>query len=305
MSLDPNFNLHTTQFQNPISYLDAYEYRLFSATLKNRDLLEKGLIELRKEKIDHKYIGKLLNQEHHILRDILNVSTKKIELMLSASLAAGAYGGKINGSGGGGCMFAYSPKNSEAVVRAIESVGGKAYIICKDEGIKNFILKKGKCMKDITLLIMAAGMGSRYGGLKQLDSVGPNQETIIDYSVYDAVRAGFNKVVFVIRKEFHKEFKSAITDKYSGIIKVEFAFQELLVFLTGFLAHRVGSKPWGTGHAILTTKDLIKEPFVAINGDDFYGFESFKVVADYYQNGGEDFLWWFFNWIIHYPNMEP
>ena len=143
LSFDPNFNLHTTQFQNPISYLDAYEYRLFSATLKNRDLLEKGLIELRKEKIDHKYLGKLLNQEHYILRDVLNVSTKKIELMLSASLAAGAYGGKINGSGGGGCMFAYSPKNSEAVVRAIESVGGKAYIICKDEGTK-ILSKKRK-----------------------------------------------------------------------------------------------------------------------------------------------------------------
>ena len=144
-------------------------------------------------------------------------------------------------------------------------------------------------MKDITLLIMAAGMGSRYGGLKQLDSVGPNQETIIDYSVYDAVRAGFNKVVFVIRKEFHKEFKSAITDKYSGIIKVEFAFQELFSLPDGFSCPSGRQKPWGTGHAILTTKDLIKEPFVAINGDDFYGFESFKVVADYYQNGGEDF----------------
>ena len=82
-------------------------------------------------------------------------------------------------------------------------------------------------MGNITLLIMAAGMGSRYGGLKQLDSVGPNQETIIDYSVYDAIRAGFDKVVFVIRKEFHNEFRSVITDKYKGKIKVEFAFQEL------------------------------------------------------------------------------
>ena len=144
-------------------------------------------------------------------------------------------------------------------------------------------------MKDITLLIMAAGMGSRYGGLKQLDSVGPNQETIIDYSVYDAIRAGFNKVVFVIRKEFHKEFRSVITDKHIGKIQVEFAFQELTNLPGGFSCPVGRKKPWGTGHAILTTKNLIKEPFVAINGDDFYGFESFRVAAEYYQQGGKNF----------------
>ena len=136
---------------------------------------------------------------------------------------------------------------------------------------------------------MAAGMGSRYGGLKQLDSVGPNGETIIDYSVYDAIRAGFNKVVFVIREEFHKEFRSLITDKYAGEVQVEFAFQELDNLPNGFFCPVGREKPWGTGHAILTTKDLIQEPFVAINGDDFYGLESFKVVAEYYQNGGADF----------------
>ena len=144
-------------------------------------------------------------------------------------------------------------------------------------------------MNDLTLLIMAAGMGSRYGGLKQLDSVGPNGETIIDYSVYDAIRAGFNKVVFVIRKEFYKEFRSLITDKYSGEVQVEFAFQELENLPNGFFCPVGREKPWGTGHAILTTKELIQEPFVAINGDDFYGLESFKVVAEYYQNGGADF----------------
>lgn len=144
-------------------------------------------------------------------------------------------------------------------------------------------------MGDITLLIMAAGMGSRYGGLKQLDSVGPNQETIIDYSVYDAIRAGFNKVVFVIREEFHNEFTSLITDKYLGKIKVEFAFQELENLPADFSCPEERKKPWGTGHAILSAKDLIQEPFVAINGDDFYGLESFKVVADYYQNGGSEF----------------
>ena len=144
-------------------------------------------------------------------------------------------------------------------------------------------------MNDLTLLIMAAGMGSRYGGLKQLDSVGPNGETIIDYSVYDAIRAGFNKVVFVIREEFHKEFRSLITDKYAGEVQVEFAFQKLDNLPNGFFRPVGREKPWGTGHAILTTKDLIQEPFVAINGDDFYGLESFKVVAEYYQNGGANF----------------
>tara|TARA_B100000287_G_scaffold3791_1_gene3696 strand:+ start:1992 stop:3047 length:1056 start_codon:yes stop_codon:yes gene_type:complete len=135
-SVNPNFDLHTSTCEEDISCLDKEEQSLFYATLKNRDLLERSLIELRKEKIDHQYIGDLLNQEHEILRDDLNVSTNKIESMLSASLSAGAFGGKINGSGGGGCMFAYAPKNSEAVASAIESVGGRAYIIGKDEGTK-------------------------------------------------------------------------------------------------------------------------------------------------------------------------
>ena len=139
-------------------------------------------------------------------------------------------------------------------------------------------------MNDITLLIMAAGMGSRYGGLKQLDPVGPSGETIIDYSVYDAIRAGFNKVVFIIRKDFEEDFRSKITDKYTGKIRVEFAFQDLDHLPEGFSCPQGRVKPWGTGHAILTASELINEPFVAINGDDFYGLESFKIVADYYQN---------------------
>ena len=140
-------------------------------------------------------------------------------------------------------------------------------------------------MKNITLLVMAAGMGSRYGGLKQLDAVGPGGETIIDYSVYDAIRAGFNKVVFIIRKDFEQEFTSQITDKYAGKIQVEFAFQDLHDLPDGFTCPEGREKPWGTGHAILTAADLIHEPFVAINGDDFYGLESFEVVAKYYQSG--------------------
>ena len=144
-------------------------------------------------------------------------------------------------------------------------------------------------MKDLTLLIMAAGMGSRYGGLKQLDSVGPNGETIIDYSVYDAIRAGFNKVVFIIRREFEKEFKSQITSKYEGSIQVEFAFQELNNLPDGFECPPDRQKPWGTGHAILSAADLIQEPFVVINGDDFYGLESYQIVSDYYKNEGDMF----------------
>ena len=136
---------------------------------------------------------------------------------------------------------------------------------------------------------MAAGMGSRYGGLKQLDPVGPSGETIIDYSVYDAIRSGFNKIVFIIRKDFEKEFRSQITDKYQDRIKVEFAFQDLNDLPQGFTCPAGRIKPWGTGHAILTASELIQEPFVAINGDDFYGYESFKIVADYYQGEGATF----------------
>jgi len=144
-------------------------------------------------------------------------------------------------------------------------------------------------VNDITLLVMAAGMGSRYGGLKQLDTVGPNGETIIDYSVYDAIEAGFSKVVFIIRREFEKEFKERISDKYAGEVQVEFAFQELHVLPDGFTCPEDREKPWGTGQAILSAAALIKEPFAAINGDDFYSRESFKVVADYYKNGGNEF----------------
>ena len=136
---------------------------------------------------------------------------------------------------------------------------------------------------------MAAGMGSRYGGLKQLDAIGPSGETIIDYSVYDAIKAGFTKVVFIIRKDFEQEFKSKITDKYEGQIQVEFAFQNLNDLPDEFTCPEGREKPWGTGHAIFSARDVINEPFVAINGDDFYGRESFKVVADYYRKGANSF----------------
>ena len=144
-------------------------------------------------------------------------------------------------------------------------------------------------MKNLSLLVMAAGMGSRYGGLKQLDQVGPNGETIIDYSVYDAIKAGFTKVVFIIRKDFEDQFKSQITEKYSEKIDIAFAFQNLDDLPYSFLCPDGREKPWGTGHSILSAKELIDDPFVVINGDDFYGQESFNVIADYYNNGGNQF----------------
>ena len=144
-------------------------------------------------------------------------------------------------------------------------------------------------MKNITLLVMAAGMGSRYGGLKQLDQVGANGETIIDYSLFDAIKSGFNKVVFVIRKEFENEFRSQITNKFAGKIEIEFAFQDINDLPKGYSCPTDRIKPWGTGHAILATRNMINEPFVVINGDDFYGLKSFEVIADYYRNGGKTF----------------
>ena len=139
-------------------------------------------------------------------------------------------------------------------------------------------------MKDITLLVMAAGMGSRYGGLKQLDAVGPSDETIIDFSVYDAIRAGYNKVVFIIREDFEKQFKEKISNKYEDKIKVEIVYQDLHDLPNSFSCPKDRSKPWGTGHAILAARNVISEPFAAINGDDFYGRESFKIISDHYSS---------------------
>ena len=136
---------------------------------------------------------------------------------------------------------------------------------------------------------MAAGMGSRYGGLKQLDKVGPNGETIIDYSLHDAIQAGFTKVIFIIRRDFEDQFKLQIINKYLGKFAVEFAFQDIDDLPNGFSCPSGREKPWGTGQAILSARNLINEPFVVINGDDYYGQESFKVIADYYNNGGAQF----------------
>lgn len=132
-----------------------------------------------------------------------------------------------------------------------------------------------------TLYILAAGMGSRYGGLKQLDGLGPSGETIMDYSVFDALRAGFGKIVFVIRHDFEQEFRDKVMSKYEGHVPVEVVFQSIDALPEGFSVPEGRTKPWGTNHAVLMARDVIKEPFAVINADDYYGAESFQALADF------------------------
>ena len=132
-----------------------------------------------------------------------------------------------------------------------------------------------------TLLVLAAGMGTRYGGNKQLDEVGPNGETIIDYSIYDAIRAGFRKIVFVIRHDIEEQVKERFVEKLKGKIDVDYVFQEITNLPEGAKVSPERQKPWGTSHAILVTSKKIDEPFGVINSDDFYGMESFKILYDF------------------------
>ena len=148
-------------------------------------------------------------------------------------------------------------------------------ILLKNILIFNIVMNKP------TLLILAAGMGSRYGGLKQLDGVGPNGETIMDYSVYDAAKAGFKKVVFVVREFFRDDFEKRVRERYAGNIEIEFIEQELNSLPEGFSVPEGREKPWGTGHAVLVADSLIDTPFGVINADDYYGQTSFAVLADY------------------------
>jgi len=135
-----------------------------------------------------------------------------------------------------------------------------------------------------TLLIPAAVMEIRYGGLKQMDGMGPSGETLMDYSVYDAIRAGFGKVIFIIRHDFEKEFKAIFnTNRFGGRIEVDYAFQSIEKIPAGFNIHPDRTKPWGAGHALLMGADMIHEPFAVINSDDFYGAESFQIIADHLQ----------------------
>lgn len=139
-----------------------------------------------------------------------------------------------------------------------------------------------------TLLILAAGMGSRYGGLKQIDQVGTSGETIIDYSVYDAIRAGFGKVVFVIRKDIEEDFKAIFSNRFGDKIEVDYVLQEIDNVPAGISYSPERQKPWGTGHAILVAAPKINEPFIAINADDFYGAEAFQLIASYLNSHTKD-----------------
>lgn len=142
-------------------------------------------------------------------------------------------------------------------------------------------------MKDMTLVLLAAGMGSRYGGLKQLDAMGPNGETLMDYSIFDAIRANFTKVVFVIRRDIEEAFREQIGSKYAQHISVEYAFQSLDDLPKGFQIPEGRVKPWGTGHAIYAARNVVTGPFVLINADDFYGFDGYKKLAETLTKGGK------------------
>ena len=142
-----------------------------------------------------------------------------------------------------------------------------------------------------TLLVLAAGMGSRYGGLKQLDTLGPSGETIIDYSIYDAIQAGFGKVVYIVREYFLEDMKKAVAEKYGNVkcldgtpLQFDFVCQELNKIPEGFEVSPEREKPWGTAHAVLMAKDVIKEPFAVINGDDYYGKDSFRILGEWLKN---------------------
>ncbi len=140
-----------------------------------------------------------------------------------------------------------------------------------------------------TLVVMAAGMGSRFGGLKQLEPIGRNGEVILDFSVYDAMEAGFDKVVFVIKHEIEEDFKRIVGDRIAKKVKVEYAFQEINDLPEGFTAPAERTKPWGTTQAILCCKDLVKEPFIVVNADDYYGKSAFKKMYDFLKLGTGDY----------------
>jgi NDP-sugar pyrophosphorylase family protein len=137
--------------------------------------------------------------------------------------------------------------------------------------------------KDLTLLVLAAGMGSRYGGIKQIDGFGPSGETIMDYSLYDAIRAGFTKVVFIVRDEILETVKERFEPKLKGKLKTEFVIQSLSTFVPKQYQHTERTKPWGTSHAVLCAKEVINEPFAVINADDFYGRNAFQSIADFFK----------------------
>ncbi len=138
-----------------------------------------------------------------------------------------------------------------------------------------------------TLLVLAAGMGSRYGGLKQMDPMGPSGETVLDYSVFDAIRAGFGKVVFIIREDFAEAFKSTVGARFAGRIEVDYAFQKLDDLPEGFAVPESRTKPWGTAHAVRAARHVVDGPFAVINADDFYGADAYQSIARWFAGAAE------------------
>ena len=143
--------------------------------------------------------------------------------------------------------------------------------------------------KDITLVVMAAGMGSRFGGLKQIEPIGPKGEAILDFSVFDAVKAGFTKVVFVIKHAIEKDFKEIVGSRIERKVKVEYVFQEIDKLPEGYTCPETREKPWGTAHAILCCKDVVKEPFAVVNADDYYGRSAFVKMAEFLKSDSDDY----------------
>lgn len=139
-----------------------------------------------------------------------------------------------------------------------------------------------------TLVLLAAGMGSRYGGLKQVDPVGPSGETLLDYSIFDALRAGFGRVVFVIRRDIETQFRAVVGNRFEGRLPVDYAFQELNDLPAGFTVPEGRTKPWGTTHAVLAAGNVVREPFAVLNADDFYGRESFTTMAQHLASGSQE-----------------
>ena len=143
--------------------------------------------------------------------------------------------------------------------------------------------------KDITLVVMAAGMGSRFGGLKQIEPIGKNGEVLLDFSVYDAVKAGFTKVVFVIKHAIEEDFKAMVGKRIAKRVNVEYVFQETDALPDGYVCPTDRTKPWGTAHAILCCKDVVKEPFAVVNADDYYGHSAFVKMAEFLKNDSSDY----------------
>jgi|SRR5271168_2924302 len=173
------------------------------------------------------------------------------------------------------------------ISRVLLALGARAWAIFENLLKRSVFLVQA--IASPTLLVLAAGMGSRYGGLKQIDAVGPNGEAILDYSIHDALQAGFGKVVFVLRREIEQAFQETVAGRFEKRAAIEYVFQELDNLPPGFSVPRGRIKPWGTTHAVLAAADAIHEPFAVINADDFYGAESYRLLARHLQSGTDEY----------------